>query len=167
MTSSELINLSMICLKLTRCQTRGLVHKVIKWQSKTLFLILFGPSSSTALVFPTTAYWCRPSEQRPPVNRDQHHSLPGVVLLTEWTVKLFQCKYKTPPKTSPLTRLVEQIRSLFHDYLSHVVRKPAFCICKNKEADQLRDNRKADQHLCFRYKDSTIPLLPKSEISSL
>ena len=41
--------------------------------------------------------------------------------------------------------------------LSRVVRKPAFCIFENKDADQ-------DQRLCFRYTDSTIPLLPKSEI---
>ena len=47
------------------------------------------------------------------------------------------------------------------------MRKPAFCICENKDADQLRGNRKADQRLCFRYTDSTIPLLPESEISSL
>ena len=47
------------------------------------------------------------------------------------------------------------------------MRKPAFCICENKDADQLRGNRKADQRPCFRCKDSTIPLLPKSEISSL
>ena len=47
------------------------------------------------------------------------------------------------------------------------MRKPAFCICENKDADQLRCNREADHHLCFRYIDSTIPLLPKYEISSL
>ena len=47
------------------------------------------------------------------------------------------------------------------------MRKPVFGICKNKDADQLRGNREADQHLCFHYTDSTIPLLPKSEISSL
>ena len=47
------------------------------------------------------------------------------------------------------------------------MRKPDFCICQNKDADQLRGNREADQRLCFRYTDSTIPLLPKSEISSL
>ena len=41
-----------------------------------------------------------------------------------------------------------------------VVRKPAFRICENKDADQLRGNREADQRLCFRYTDSTIPLLP-------
>ena len=51
--------------------------------------------------------------------------------------------------------------------MSRVVRKPDFCICENKDADQLRGNREADQRLCFRYIDSTIPLLPKSEISSL
>ena len=46
------------------------------------------------------------------------------------------------------------------------MRKPAFCICKNKDADQLRGNREADQHFCFRYIDSTIPLLPKYKISN-
>ena len=47
------------------------------------------------------------------------------------------------------------------------MRKPAFCICENKDADQLRGNREADQRLCFRNTASTIPLLPKPEISSL
>ena len=51
--------------------------------------------------------------------------------------------------------------------MSRVMRKPAFCICKNKGSDQLRDNHAADQHLRFCYIDSTIPLLSKSEISSL
>ena len=51
--------------------------------------------------------------------------------------------------------------------MSPDVRKPDFRICENKDADQLRGNREADQPLCFRYMDSTIPLLPKSEISSL
>ena len=110
--------------------------------------------------------------------------------------------------------------------MSRVMRKPTFCICENKDADQLRgkyitclskpcispslliwythsthlmylqiycneprhektnvlhmqkqrrrsasrllrSNREADQRLCFRYLDSTIPLLPKSKISSL
>ena len=53
------------------------------------------------------------------------------------------------------------------DHVSRVVRKPAFYICENKDADQLRGNREADQRLCFRYTDSTIPLLPTSEISRL
>ena len=65
-----------------------------------------------------------------------------------------------------------------HD-LSCVMRKPAFCICENKDADQLQGNREADQRLslprkpeadqrlCFRYTDSTIPLPSKCEISSL
>ena len=37
---------------------------------------------------------------------------------------------------------------------------------ENKDTDQLRGNREADQRLCFRYLDSTISLLLKSEISS-
>ena len=47
------------------------------------------------------------------------------------------------------------------------MRKAAFCICENKDADQLRGDREADQRLCFCYTDSTLPLLPKCEISSL
>ena len=45
--------------------------------------------------------------------------------------------------------------------------KPTICIGENKDADQLRGNREADQRLCFRYSDSTIPLLLKSENSIL
>ena len=52
-------------------------------------------------------------------------------------------------------------------HMSLAMRKPAFCICENKDADQLRGNQEADQRLCFRYTDSTIPLLPKHEILSL
>ena len=59
------------------------------------------------------------------------------------------------------------------------MRKPALCICKykgadqlrsyyvkTKGADQLRSNCAADQHLCFCYIDSTIPLLPKLQVPS-
>ena len=45
------------------------------------------------------------------------------------------------------------------------MRKSDFCLCENKGADQLCSNCTADQRLCFRYMDSSIPLLPKSEIS--
>ena len=45
-----------------------------------------------------------------------------------------------------------------------VMRKPAFCICENKDADQLRGNGEADQRLCLRFIKSTIPLLPIYEI---
>ena len=47
------------------------------------------------------------------------------------------------------------------------MRKQDFCICENKDADQLRGNSEADQRLCFCYTDSTIPLLSESEISRL
>ena len=54
-----------------------------------------------------------------------------------------------------------------HLHMSLVMRKPAFCICENKDTDQIRGNREADQRLCFRCIDSTMSLLSKSEISSL
>ena len=41
-----------------------------------------------------------------------------------------------------------------------------FAYSKTK-TDQLRGDREADQRLCFRYIDNTIPLLSKSETSSL
>ena len=50
--------------------------------------------------------------------------------------------------------------------LSRRIRKPTICICKNKGTDQLRGNPEADQRLCFRYTDSTIPFLLKFKISS-
>ena len=51
-------------------------------------------------------------------------------------------------------------------YLSRLMGKPTICIGENKDADQLRGNREADQRLCFRYTYSTISLLSKSDISS-
>ena len=41
-------------------------------------------------------------------------------------------------------------------HMSSIMRKPHFCLCENKDADQPRSNCKADQHLCFSYTDSTI-----------
>ena len=41
------------------------------------------------------------------------------------------------------------------------LRKPDFCLCENKGADQLRSNCEADQRLCFRFTDSTLSLLLK------
>ena len=51
--------------------------------------------------------------------------------------------------------------------MSLVMRNPVFCMCENKDADQLRSNCAADQRLCFRYIESTIPLLHKYENSCL
>ena len=50
---------------------------------------------------------------------------------------------------------IVMITCLYH--VSRVMRKPDFCLCENKDADQLRSN--CDQRLCFRYLDSTIPFL--------
>ena len=40
--------------------------------------------------------------------------------------------------------------------------KKRLFLSENKGAGQLRGNREADLHLCFRYIYNTIPLLPKS-----
>ena len=44
-------------------------------------------------------------------------------------------------------------------------KKTDFCLCKNKDADQLCSNCTADQRPYFRYSDSTIPPLLLSKIS--
>ena len=51
--------------------------------------------------------------------------------------------------------------------MSRIKRKPDFCICENKSADQLCSNCTADQRLCLRYSDITIPFLLITNISSL
>ena len=51
--------------------------------------------------------------------------------------------------------------------MNGVMRKPAFYICGSKGADQLCRYYTADQRLYFRYIHRMIPLLLKSEISSL
>ena len=68
-------------------------------------------------------------------------------------------------KTKIIVFPVERI-SVINNYTSRLMGKRTICIGENKDADQLRGNREADQRLCFRYSDSTIPLLLKSEISS-
>ena len=75
-----------------------------------------------------------------------------------------QIRRGTVPISLGITKADRPHRYMF---LSRFTRKPTFCICEIKDADQLRGNREADQRLCFRYIDSTIPLLSKSEISSL
>ena len=67
--------------------------------------------------------------------------------------------------TPTLARLF--LSSLRLLYMSRVMRKPDFCICENKDADQLRGNRKADLRLCFGYTDIAILyfLNPKFRIS--
>ena len=70
-------------------------------------------------------------------------------------------------QTKPCTFVCQTRLQMDLTYLSRVVRKPAYCLCENKDADQLRGDREADLRLCFRYTDSTTPLLSRSEISSL
>ena len=47
-------------------------------------------------------------------------------------------------------RLFQKLANNLDIHLSHLMGKPTICICENKDADQLRGNREADQRLCFR-----------------
>ena len=55
-------------------------------------------------------------------------------------------------------RICSKFDCFFHHYMSLIMRKPVFCICEKQR------RRSA---FVFRYTDSEIPLLSKSEISSL
>ena len=46
------------------------------------------------------------------------------------------------------------------------MRKPAFSKCENKGEDQLHNYCATDEHLCFCYIDSTIPLLPDQKFQA-
>ena len=54
--------------------------------------------------------------------------------------------------------------------MSRLMRKPKICMGENKDADQLRGNREADQRLCFHYTDTVVQFLyfsnPKFQASS-
>ena len=48
--------------------------------------------------------------------------------------------------------------------MSRIMRKPAFCICENKDPDQLHSYCAVNRHICwffFRYLESTTPILSK------
>ena len=87
--------------------------------------------------------------------------------MISYGVKMLNKAYDVDPNLPFYILDDEQYRHICRDQFSRIVRKPAFRICENKDADQLRGNRKADQGLCFHYEASTIPLLPKYEILSL
>ena len=55
--------------------------------------------------------------------------------------------------------MIIALSRIMYLYTSRVMRKPTFCICENKGADQLRNNCEADRHVCFCFTDSTILLL--------
>ena len=87
---------------------------------------------------------------------------PSMIKIVDWNVK---AQYK---QTKHYDRIIESLNTECQTslYLSRLVGKPTICIGENKDADQLRGNREADQRLCSRYTDSTLPLLLKSENSS-
>ena len=80
---------------------------------------------------------------------------PNMTIAVDWDAKP---QLNSNKQTNKQTNIVQ------HN-MSRLMGKPTICKCENKCADQLRGNHEADQRLCIRYTDSTIPLLPKYEIS--
>ena len=72
--------------------------------------------------------------------------------------------FNKPYNFSAMSGQSQHLLDINQYYLSRVLRKPDFCLCENKGADQLRSNCEAEQRLCFRYMDNTFPLLSKSKI---
>ena len=68
-----------------------------------------------------------------------------------------------------LTRRSRVIKHNLFIYLADVLklirrtRKPTIFICENKDADELCSNCTTHYRLCFRYSESTIPLLLKTQ----
>ena len=98
-------------------------------------------------------------------------------LLNENALEIFKICLKMDKNRTRLLLLNIFLEVVLTDYppknaekdkqqLSRPIGKQTICIGENKDADQLRGNREADQRLCFRYSDSTIPLLLNSKISS-
>ena len=77
-----------------------------------------------------------------------------------------QCSTIRPSNSLTVTDF-QVCRKLPKNKVSLRMGTPTMCIGENKDADQLRSNCEADQRLCFRYTDSTIPLLSKSKVSIL
>ena len=84
-----------------------------------------------------------------------------------WTISRYYCIYfPWYTNTTKMNDCIAQVVSERHRYMSSVMIKPDFCLCENKGADQLCSNCETNQRLCYRYTDSTISLILKSEISS-
>ena len=67
----------------------------------------------------------------------------------------------------PCIMWIAMLNMTLNKKMSHLMGKPTICIGENKDADQLRRDREADQRLCFRLTDSTISLLLISKLSSI
>ena len=88
--------------------------------------------------------------------------------LTDTQSPMYLTTCKNNSFIHPQPRIAE--KTLSHYFLSHIMRKPEFCLCENKGADQLcsYSAQLICAFLCFRYMDRTIPLLlcPKFQASS-
>ena len=81
-----------------------------------------------------------------------HRTVSGMVTVSNMMAQVVRAKVK---KSDPVSKVM-------YKQFKMVSRSVMFFILQ-----RFRSNCEADQHLCFRYTDSTIPLLSKCKISSL
>ena len=62
-----------------------------------------------------------------------------------------------------ISKAFDRVWHRISQYMRRVMRKPAVGICEIKGTDQLHSNCTAEQRLCFRFIDSTNPLLYKAK----
>ena len=118
---------------------------------------------------------CRPSKSSPYTIRSADHIFLLVLLVQcegsekSWVNGMFRFLFSADFK---YLGSISRYSGLLVEWPNHSEprrEKTGFCICENKTQISFAviGNREADQRLCFRYTDSTIPLLPKYKISSL
>ena len=84
-------------------------------------------------------------------------------------ISKFKKKKKKKKKKKCFSKDIEShaLCNLWRRNLTRCIRQPTICLCETKDADQLCSNCTADQRLCFRFSDSTIPLLLKCKLSCI
>ena len=100
---------------------------------------------------------------RPVTALGEVDSLTSLPIINQASGKYFKNPYTKMPWTCSQLAIEQFVH---RKHLSRLMGKPTIYICENKGADQLRGNREADQRLCFRYSDTTIPPLLNSKISN-
>ena len=83
------------------------------------------------------------------------------------TLDMFERNFIIIIRSISVDNVIFERHALLCYSMSRLMGNPTISRGENKDADQLRGNREADQRLCFRYSDSTIPLLLISKISSI
>ena len=90
-------------------------------------------------------------------NKDSVSNSAILVKNSSFQNESLHAKASTSDKTESGNNLHEVEMNHQNGQVSATWENRIFALCENKDADQLRGNREADQRLCFRHLDSTIP----------